>query len=397
MQNKNRVFYAFYIGFLLLISVGFLYLLSPYFSAIFWGVIFAVLFRPIYRRLLKVMPNYRNSATVLTLMIAIFVAFVPLSIITASLTKEVVVLYNRVQSGELDLGLYADHVFQNLPVFVKDILERYQIDSVFGIREKLMVFFNNASRLLATELVNFSQNTFSFLISVGIMMYLLFFLLRDGSHIQNNLKRLVPLSYEHKVHLFDKFLTVVRATVKGNMLVAVVQGALGGFIFALLGIQGALLWGVIMAFLSLLPAVGAAIIWFPVAIYFLVTGAYWEGGVLIAYGFCVIGLADNILRPMLVGKDTKLPDYLVLISTLGGLTAFGINGFVIGPLLAALFLAFWDELPNAIGLLEPLKPQDPAVIEALQTEKAKSFVEEGEDTLEKDIVDEDPSENVAKN
>ncbi|MCQ9328810.1 AI-2E family transporter [Pelistega suis] len=377
MQNKNRVFYAFYIGFLLLISVGFLYLLSPYFSAIFWGIIFAVLFKPVYNRILKLMPKRRNVAAVLTLLIAILVAFVPLSLITASLTKEVVTLYNRVQSGELNLGLYADHIFQNLPGFIKDILERYQIDSVFGLRDKIMVFFNNASRLLATELVSFSQNTFSFLISVGIMMYLLFFFIRDGSSIQGNLTRLVPLSYEHKVHLFEKFITVVRATVKGNMLVAVVQGALGGFIFALLGIQGALLWGVIMAFLSLLPAVGAAIIWFPVAIYFLVSGSYWEGGILIAYGFCVIGLADNLLRPMLVGKDTKLPDYLVLISTLGGLTAFGINGFVIGPLLAALFIAFWDELPNAVGLLEPLKPQNQALAQETlcDHDKVTSFVE----------------------
>ncbi|MDY3330391.1 MAG: AI-2E family transporter [Pelistega sp.] len=377
MQNKNRVFYAFYIGFLLLISVGFLYLLSPYFSAIFWGIIFAVLFKPVYNRILKLMPKRRNVAAVLTLLIAILVAFVPLSLITASLTKEVVTLYNRVQSGELNLGLYADHIFQNLPGFIKDILERYQIDSVFGLRDKIMVFFNNASRLLATELVSFSQNTFSFLISVGIMMYLLFFFIRDGSSIQGNLTRLVPLSYEHKVHLFEKFITVVRATVKGNMLVAVVQGTLGGFIFALLGIQGALLWGVIMAFLSLLPAVGAAIIWFPVAIYFLVSGSYWEGGILIAYGFCVIGLADNLLRPMLVGKDTKLPDYLVLISTLGGLTAFGINGFVIGPLLAALFIAFWDELPNAVGLLEPLKPQDQALVQETlyNHDKVTSFVE----------------------
>lgn len=353
MQNKNRVFYAFYIGFLLLVSVGFLYLLSPYFTAIFWSLIFAVLFRPVHRYLLKLMPDRRNTATFLTLISAILIAIVPLSLITASLTKEVVILYGRVQSGELNLGLYADHIFQNLPAFAKEILERYQINDVFGLREKLMVLFNNTSRLLADELVSVSQNTFSFIISMGIMLYLLFFFIRDGSDIQENLKRLIPLSHTHKFHLFEKFLTVVRATVKGNMLVAIIQGTLGGIIFAILGIQGSLLWGVVMAFLSLLPAVGAAIIWLPVAIYFLVMGFYWEGSILITFGVCVIGLTDNLLRPILVGKDTKLPDYLILITTLGGLTAFGINGFVIGPLLAALFITFWDELPNAIDLLDP--------------------------------------------
>src|SRR5690606_2286135 len=125
------------------------------------------------------------------------------------------------------------------------------------------------------------------------------------------------------------------------------QGALGGLIFWILGIEGALLWGVIMALLSLLPAVGAAIIWLPVAIYFLVTGDYWLGGILILYGVLVIGLVDNILRPLLVGKVTKVPDYVVLISTVGGLTPFGLNGFVIGPLVAALFMAVWDLFPSA--------------------------------------------------
>ncbi|NOL49055.1 AI-2E family transporter [Pelistega europaea] len=360
MQNKNRVFYAFYIGFLLLITAGFLYLLKPFFTAIFWSVIFAVLFRPVYRFLLKKIPNYRNTSAIITLLCAILIAIIPISLIIGTATKEVVTLYGRIQSGELDLGLYADHVFQNLPAVVKDILERYQITSVLGLREKLLVVFNNASRLLANELVSLSQNTFSFIVSMGIMLYLLFFLLRDGTTIQANFKRLIPLSNTHKVHLFEKFITVVRATIKGSMLVAMVQGALGGFIFALLGIQGAMLWGIIMMFLSLLPAVGSAVLWFPVAVYFLVSGNYWEGGILIAYGIGVIGLADNLLRPALVGKDTKLPDYIILVSTLGGIMAFGINGFVVGPLLAALFFTFWDELPNAIGLLDSNKSDSPA-------------------------------------
>jgi predicted PurR-regulated permease PerM len=123
---------------------------------------------------------------------------------------------------------------------------------------------------------------------------------------------------------------------------AAVQGALGGLIFWLLGIHAPVLWAVVMALCSLLPAVGAAIVWFPVAIYFLATGAVWQGVVLLAYGTFVMGLVDNLLRPLLVGKETEMPDYLVLISTLGGIAAFGLSGFVIGPLVAALFIAIWD-------------------------------------------------------
>jgi predicted PurR-regulated permease PerM len=147
---------------------------------------------------------------------------------------------------------------------------------------------------------------------------------------------------EHKRHLLGKFTTVVRATVKGNIAVAAMQGTLGGLIFSFLGIQGALLWGFVMAFLSLLPAVGASLIWGPVAIYFLLTGSIWQGLILTAFGVLVIGLVDNLLRPVLVGKDTQIPDYVVLISTLGGMVLFGLNGFVIGPVIAALFIAAWD-------------------------------------------------------
>ena len=143
----------------------------------------------------------------------------------------------------------------------------------------------------------------------------------------------------------------MRATVKGYVVVAVVQGALGGLALWALCIGGAVFWGVVMAFLSLLPAVGAALVWAPVAIYLLATGAVWQGVALIVWGVVVIGLSDNVLRPILVGKDTKLPDYVVLITTLGGMSLFGINGFVIGPTIAAMFMACWalfqsgDEIP----------------------------------------------------
>lgn len=345
MQEQNRLFHGAYILFLALITISFVYLLSPYITAIFWALIFAVLFRPVYRRLLNTFPNRRNIAALLTLLVAILTAIIPLSFIAASMATEVAGLYGRIQSGQLNLGIYADQIFDNLPIFIKEILERYQINDVFGLRDKLLAFTNQAARLLTTEVVSISQNTFSFLISSGIMLYLMFFLLRDGLAIQSYVKRLIPLHSEHKAHLFEKFITVIRATVKGNILVAMAQGALGGVIFAILGIQGAILWGVLMAFLSLLPAIGAAIIWFPVAVYFLVTGSIIEGIVLIVFGVGVIGLVDNILRPILVGKDTKLPDYIVLITTIGGITAFGINGFVVGPLIAALFFAFWDQSP----------------------------------------------------
>lgn len=173
------------------------------------------------------------------------------------------------------------------------------------------------------------------------MIYLLFFLLRDGESVVLRVRKAIPLHVDLKVALIDKFAAVVRATVKGDILVAILQGSLGGLVFWFLGIHAPVLWAVLMAFLSLVPAVGAAIVWLPVAIYLLAIGATWQGLVLIAFGTFVIGLVDNFVRPILVGKDTKMPDYLVLISTISGLQMFGLNGFVLGPVIAAVFLTVW--------------------------------------------------------
>jgi predicted PurR-regulated permease PerM len=130
--------------------------------------------------------------------------------------------------------------------------------------------------------------------------------------------------------------------VKGNLLVAALQGFLGGLAFWALGLHGALLWAVLMGFLSLLPAIGAALVWGPVAVYYLATGDLLRGLALAAWGAIVIGLVDNLLRPLLVGKDTRMPDWVVLITTLGGMAVFGINGFVLGPVIAAMFFAVWQ-------------------------------------------------------
>ena len=199
-----------------------------------------------------------------------------------------------------------------------------------------------ASQYVATQALNIAQNTFDFIVSLFIMLYLLFFLLRDGEALARRIRNAIPLRADQQRNLAERFSTVIRATVKGNLVVALVQGALGALIFWLLGVGAPVLWGTLMAPLSLLPAVGAAVVWLPVAIYFLATGEVAKGVVLIAFGVLVIGLVDNILRPILVGKDTRMPDYVVLISTLGGIAVFGLNGFVIGPVIAAMFIACWD-------------------------------------------------------
>ncbi|HWK63090.1 MAG TPA: AI-2E family transporter [Eoetvoesiella sp.] len=347
MNDRQTTYYRSFVTLLVLVSVAFAWLLRPYFGAIFWGTVLAISFAPLHRRLTCAMKIRPNLAALLTLLLCLFIVILPVTVLTGSLVKEGASLYKRVESGQLNLGLYFEQIVGALPPSVHQTLDQLGLADVFSIQEKLSAGAMQGSKFLATQAVNIGQNTFEFLISFGIMLYLLFFLLRDGSALGRKIMATIPLGAEQKLLLLQKFVTVVRATLKGNIVVAATQGLLGGIMFWFLGIDGALLWGVLMAFLSLLPAIGSAIIWLPVAIYFLVAGPLWQGVVLILFGVLVIGLVDNILRPLLVGKDTKMPDYVVLISTLGGLATFGLNGFVIGPLIAALFIAVWDLFPNA--------------------------------------------------
>lgn len=336
LQNKT------FLLLLILVTIGFGAILWPFHGAVFWGVVLGILFSPLHRRVLKRMPRHPNSAALLTLALCLVVVILPVIFITVSLIQEASVIYERVRSGQLNFGLYLQQIIAALPEWAAGLLDRFNLTSVTELQKKFSSVAVQASQAVATQALNIGQNTLQFVVSFGIMLYLLFFLLRDGSSLAKRISHAIPLDEAHKRELVRKFTTVIRATVKGNVVVAALQGALGGLIFWILGIQGPVLWGVLMAFLSLLPAVGAGLIWVPVAIYFLATGATWQGLALTAYGVGVIGLVDNLLRPILVGKDTKMPDYVVLISTLGGLGLFGLTGFVIGPAIAALFIAAWD-------------------------------------------------------
>ena len=327
---------------LLAITLAFAWVLYPFYGAVLWATVVAVIFAPVYRRLLSLMHDKRSGAAAVTVLIIIAMVILPLAMVATSLAQEASSLFAKIQSGEYDFGAYLQRIFEALPAWVTGLLERINLSDFSALREQLKSGLMKGGQVLAPQALSIGLNTFDFVIGFGIMLYLLFFLLRDGRALAERIREAIPLRSDRKAALFARFADVLRATVKGGILVAIVQGALGGIAFWFLGIHAALLWAVLMAFLSLVPAVGAALVWLPVAIYFLATGAVWQGIGLILYGVLVIGLVDNVLRPFLVGKDTKLPDYVVLISTLGGIDVFGLNGFVIGPLIAAMFMVSWE-------------------------------------------------------
>lgn len=337
---REKLEFRSFIVLLIAVTFAFGLILEPFWSAIFWACAVAVIFSPLQLRLRAKFGRYPNTHALITLMICMTIVVLPLAFLATAFVQEGLKFYQQLDSGEIDPRAILQQLRDAYP-FVDQVLEELGINPN-DIREQVINAIQAVSKYLAKESLVIGQNTFSFLISTALMMYLAFFLLRDGRKLRRLLIKALPLGDEREHQLFQKFVEVTRATVKGNLVVAIVQGALGGIIFWILDIPGPLLWGVIMAFLSLIPAVGAALIWLPVSLYLYATGAWISATILLAYGAIIIGLADNVLRPILVGRDTKLPDYIVLFSTIGGITLFGINGFVIGPLIAALFMATWQ-------------------------------------------------------
>ena len=326
---------------LVVVSLALGWILLPFFGTILWGAIIALLFAPLYRWLLPRLGGRRSAAAVLTIVAVLVIVILPLAGIAASLAREASAFYDRLQSGDVNPGVYFHGVFDALPTWITGLLDRFGLIDFETLQKRLVTALAAGSQFIAAQAVSIGQNTFEFLANLCITLYLAFFLIRDGEDVARTVRRAIPLAPAHKKELIARFATVIRATVKGNLLVAAIQGALGGVAFWFLGVTGAMLWGVLMAFLSLVPAIGAALVWVPVAIYFFISGNTWQGIALVAWGVLVIGLIDNLLRPILVGKDTQMPDYVVMITTLGGMAVFGINGFVIGPAIAAMFIAVW--------------------------------------------------------
>ncbi len=367
---------AFFFALLLFSTLAFVWLLRGFFKPIFWAAALAVTFYPVERHINATLKGRGTLAAIFTVMLILITVIVPALFVAGAVVREATALYVEIQGerapatrqlgtepplpapgeppdpdavpqevstdGEQPLNWLARTLesLEGMRPMVDGVLAKVG-SSVAEIQAQLSDAIVTASRAVAGQALSVGQNALRFGIEFFLMLYLLFFFLRDGDKILDLIVRVLPIGDERERALMAKFAGVSRATIKGTLIVGMLQGAMGGVLFALLGIKGAFLWGVVMAILSILPVVGASLVWLPVAIWMIADGELTKGIVVIAFGAIVIGLADNILRPLLVGRDTKMPDYLVLLSTLGGLSIFGISGFVIGPVIAALFLSTW--------------------------------------------------------
>jgi predicted PurR-regulated permease PerM len=355
MTDHNVQRSAFFV-LLFAVTVAFLWLIRGFLQPIFWAIALGIIVYPLQTLLVRRLNGRESWAAVATVVCVVVVVILPLIGLAAAVAQEAAALYQRLSDGGVGFAdLYAQ-AQQRLPsVFA--LLERFGVDPS-RVESQLSEAAVSGSRFVASSAVSIGQGTLRGAVFFFLMLYLLFFFLRDGVRLLDGLVRALPLGDARERHLLARFADVSRATIKGTLVVGIAQGAIGGVAFALLGIGAPVLWGTVMAFVSILPAIGPALVWLPAAIFLIVNGRIGAGIVLIAVGVLVIGLVDNLLRPVLVGRDTRLPDYLILLSTLGGIAGFGLAGIVIGPIIAAFFLSTWhmaqdefsaedDAAPNA--------------------------------------------------
>jgi predicted PurR-regulated permease PerM len=307
---------------------------------VFWAAVLAVLFRPLFHWVRGRLRGREVPAAALTVVVILLVVVLPLTLVAAAVGREAALLYTRVSTGEIDVQAPITAVQRAVPR-ATELLGHVGVD-VERLRQSVSGAAMTASRLLASRALAIGQDVLRIGLLAFVMVYLLFFFIKDGDRLMGVISRALPLPAARQERLFARFAEVSRATIKGTLIIGAIQGTLGGLMFALLGIRGAVFWGVVMTILSILPAVGAGLVWAPAAVILLVGGEVGKGVALIAVGALFIGLIDNVLRPVLVGRDARLPDYIVLVATLGGLATMGLGGFVIGPIIAALFLTVWQ-------------------------------------------------------
>ncbi len=313
------------------------YILKPFFFAIFWAILLAAIFAPLNGWLHGKFKS-SNLCAGLTLGAVVVTFILPVGLILTLLVGQSLEIYNSINSSK---GSWVDSLTGMLNALSQHpILARFNLDQQF-MTDKSIELLKVATNFLVSNLSAFTGNTIVFFVEFAVMLYCLFYFLRDGDEFVDTIAHYLPVDRRHLDTFIDEFLVTSKATLKFTFIIGGIQGLLGGLVFFITGIEGALVWGVLMIGLSIVPAIGNAIIWAPAGIIMLFMGHLWQGIAILVFGSIVISSVDNLLRPILLGKDIQMHSLLIFLSTLGGIAVFGFSGFVLGPVVAAFFLAIW--------------------------------------------------------
>lgn len=325
----NKMRSIFFFSIIILLSIAMLYLFRPFLYPIFWAAVIAVMFYPLYAWMKEHIPN--GISLTITLASVVVVILIPLTILATLLVNESIALYQNVSTQNLQGALEtAEEWFAGTP------LSPYIEDAKANWPTYATKIANTTSVYIFDAVKSITQNSLRFLFMLFIMFYTLYYFLKDGKRILSRLMHLSPLGDKYEQMLYEQFTSTTRATLKSTLIIGGIQGTLGGLLFFIAGMEGALIWGTIMVVLAIIPAVGPPLVLVPAGIISLILGNV-GGAVLLLIGSIIVSILDNLIRPPLVGKDIQMHPLVVLFATLGGIFLFGISGFVIGPIIAALY------------------------------------------------------------
>lgn len=333
--NLRRTFLLLLVA---IVSVTFLWMISDFLVTILLAALFSGVTYGLHRQIARGLGGREKPAAVFTLILLLVLVVTPLLFVAGAVANEALRINETIrpridqlrQPGEVDRWLRLAPGYAYIEPYREQIITKAGelVSSIGGL------VFNALS---AT-----TKATVLFVFHFVVMLYTMYFFLTDGPRLVRTMLAYVPVAETDKERMLEKFVSVTRATLKGTILIGLAQGVLGGIAFWVVGIEGAIFWGTVMTVLSIIPGVGGALVWVPAAIILAATGSFWQALGLALFCSLVIGSVDNLLRPILVGRDTRMHELLIFFSTLGGLLAFGAMGFLLGPILAALFLTVWE-------------------------------------------------------
>jgi len=338
MEIKN---YNSYFFFLVLVGISILafFIVQPFFVAILLASIMAVMFHRPYVFFLKLSGGRQSLSALATSLLGCAVVLAFAGILFLLISNEAGVFYRGVSSG---VGIFQHNV--DLAIAGKN--NNYFAQSL-GLDASVV---KDAAVKIASQSTDWAlalaqkvyQGVAQMIFLLFVVFFSLYYFLIGGKELVKKIMYLSPLKDSHEKLLIGKFISISRATIRGALVMAFIQGAIGGLTFAFVGVPSAAILAVFMMIASLIPVVGAGLIWLPTGIIMILFGQVWQGIVILAVGFGIISMLDNFIRPKLVGKDTQMHPLVVFFATVGGLQLFGFFGFIIGPVIMALFITLWD-------------------------------------------------------
>jgi len=339
VHDQQKVAKLFLLALALVISFIFYSMIKGFLVAVFFAAVFGGLAYPLFQRLTRWFRGRRSLASVTTVLLVFLLIILPLIGLVGIITAEALQVSQDVRpwlERQMTQPDELDRLLESIPL----------VDQLAPYKDQIQAKAGELTAWVGTFMVNAlaatGKGTAIFIFQLFIMLYAMFFFLLDGPRLLDKILYYIPLESKDEDRMVGKFLSVSRATLKGTLIIGIVQGALGGLSFWVAGIEGAVFWATIMAVLSIIPGVGTGLIWVPAVIYLFAAGDTGTAIGLTIWNAAVVGSVDNVLRPWLVGKDTQMPDLLILLGTMGGIVLFGAAGIVIGPVIAALFVTVWE-------------------------------------------------------